>query len=123
MLDDRFLESTEQEAILYAAFADPTRLRILKLLGNAGSCCSLCVNALSQILDVTQPAISQHLRILKSLDLVKSVRHGYFIHYSINPQMIDKCQQLINSLSELAKENPEIYENENCKRSQTNASS
>ena len=109
MVDDRFLESTEQEATLYAAFADPTRLRILKLLGKTNGCGSLCVNALANILGVTQPAISQHLRILKSLDLVKSVRHGYFIHYSINPNMFDKCQELIISLSEITKKTIESH--------------
>lgn len=63
------------------AIDDPTRLRIIKLL-NKGN--PLCVNHIAQKLNLTQSAISQHLRILKQLNLVFGNKMGNHIHYQIN---------------------------------------
>jgi DNA-binding transcriptional ArsR family regulator len=56
---------------------------------------ALCVNALSGLLGVSQPAISQHLRILKAINLVKGDRRGNHIHYCINPDMEKRYQELL----------------------------
>jgi len=61
-----------------------TRLKILRTLRTR----SLCVNALASILNISQSAVSQHLRILKSVGLVNDQRHGYFIHYSVNEKKL-----------------------------------
>lgn len=69
-------------AALFKALGDPTRLRILKLL--AGRSGPLCVGALARNLGVSQPAISQHLRVLKGLHMVEGHRMGVRVHYRIN---------------------------------------
>ena len=61
------------------AIADPTRLSIIDLLNNYKN--PLCVNAIAKKLNITQSAVSQHLRILKQLGLVEGHREGYHIHY------------------------------------------
>jgi DNA-binding transcriptional ArsR family regulator len=88
-------ENTEQEAALFAALADPTRLRLLKLLIRQRSPDALCVNALAYVLGITQSAASQHLRVLKNVGLVKGKRTGYRVHYSVSPEAIRRYRYLI----------------------------
>ena len=76
------MENIEELSKYLKAISDPTRLKIIKLLSDHKH--PICVNSISNKLNVTQSAISQHLRILKQLDLVFSDRAGYHIHYKVN---------------------------------------
>jgi DNA-binding transcriptional ArsR family regulator len=71
-----------------------TRIRILQLLKNH----ALCVGALSARLDVTQGAVSQHLRILRDSDLVVAEKRGYFVHYRLNEKTLSKWKGMIDKL-------------------------
>jgi len=94
------MEKIEEFAEIFQALSDPTRLRLVKLLGDCmpGVCKGgpLCVNALSHRLGVTQSAVSQHLRILKHARLVRGERHGSFMHYSLDPGGVEKCKAGLN---------------------------
>ena len=90
-------EITEKQAALFRVLADPTRLKLVKLLLTGNKPHSLCVNALAYRLGITQSAVSQHLRVLKSLGLVKGERQGYRVHYSVNENEIKNCRTLISS--------------------------
>ena len=84
----------EEQAIIFSAFADPTRLKLVRILCWQRHPDALCVNALAHLLGVTQPAVSQHLRVLKAIGLVKAERRGYHIHYCINPATLERCRKL-----------------------------
>ena len=71
-----------------------TRIRILQLLKNR----ALCVGALSAKLDVTQGAVSQHLRILRDADLVVAEKRGYFVHYRLNEKTLGKWKGMVDKL-------------------------
>jgi len=43
---------------------------------------------------VTQSAVSQHLRVLRAIGLVKGKRRGYHIHYFVNQDMLKRCRKL-----------------------------
>jgi DNA-binding transcriptional ArsR family regulator len=94
--NNQIMEEIEEFADIFKALSDPTRLMLVKLLGDCmPDLCGggpLCVNALSQRLGVTQSAVSQHLRILKHVGLVRGERHGSFMHYFINPRGVEKCK-------------------------------
>ena len=97
------MEQIDKIADVFKALSDPTRLRIVKLLGECGTgVCEggpLCVNALAQRLGVTQSAVSQHLRILKQAGLVQGLRQGNFMHYSLDRDGIKKYRNgLIETL-------------------------
>jgi ArsR family transcriptional regulator len=64
----------------FKVLGDFTRLRICSLLKVR----SLCVCELVELLNVSQPAVSQHLRRLKSTQIVKEERKGQWIYYSLN---------------------------------------
>jgi ArsR family transcriptional regulator len=64
---------------VYAALADPTRLRILSLLGDG----EICVCHIHASLDVPQPTASRHLAYLKKSGLVEARRDGIWMHYKM----------------------------------------
>lgn len=68
----------------YKIFGDQTRLRILDLLLNK----PLCVNEISEKLDVSQSAISHQLKILRLSNLVKAEKNGKKVYYSISDNHI-----------------------------------
>lgn len=71
---------TRDLSSIFKALSDPTRLRILDTLGAQ----TLCVGALAHRLRTTHSAVSQHLRILRDAGLVKGVKRGYWVHYSLD---------------------------------------
>lgn len=72
------------------ALADETRQKIMALC-----CCELVsVSDIVEKLDVTQPTVSHHLKILKNAGLVHSERHGKQILYTLNQEKLAQgcCQ-------------------------------
>ncbi|MBN1691155.1 MAG: winged helix-turn-helix transcriptional regulator [Dehalococcoidia bacterium] len=92
------MSSIEDQANLFGILADPTRLKLLRLLSQQQASRALCVNALASQLGVSQSAISQHLRVLKSADLVKGERRGYRIHYFLNKAALVQAQKQISGV-------------------------
>jgi len=66
---------------VYAALADPTRLRILSLLSED----EICVCHIHASLDVPQPTASRHLAYLRKSGLVETRRDGIWMHYRLAP--------------------------------------
>ena len=66
---------------VYAALADPTRLRILSLLRDG----EICVCHIHAGLDVPQPTASRHLAYLRKAGLVEARRDGVWMHYRLAP--------------------------------------
>jgi len=71
-----------------------TRVRIVRLLKGR----SLCVNALPARLDVTQGAVSQHLRIMRDAGLVIDEKRGYYVHYRLNEKTLAAWREEIDRL-------------------------
>ncbi|MFP4484436.1 MAG: ArsR/SmtB family transcription factor [Spirochaetaceae bacterium] len=65
---------------LFRALADETRTKILYLLAQQ----QLCVCDLAHLLDMTLPAVSHHLRLLKTMRLVRSRRAGKQVFYTLD---------------------------------------
>jgi DNA-binding transcriptional ArsR family regulator len=76
----------------YKALSDETRLKLITLLTRQKRGQALCVGRLAHELESSSANISQHLRILKDLGLVKSRRDGYRIHYFIDQEAFAKYQ-------------------------------
>jgi len=95
--NEEFQENTDEQTAVFSALADPTRLKLVKLLRSQRDPYALCVNALAGLLGVTQSAISQHLRVLKSIGLEKGERRGYHIHYFINRDVLEQYHRLTSA--------------------------
>jgi len=66
-------------ALLFAALADRTRLRLLNLMNGK----EVCVCYFVEILGQSQPKISRHLAYLRRAGIVAARREGKWIHYKI----------------------------------------
>ena len=67
---------------MFKALAEPVRLRLFSAIaGHAGG--EACVCDLAPFVDVSQPTISHHLRILRESGLVSSERRGTWVHYRV----------------------------------------
>jgi ArsR family transcriptional regulator len=87
---------SERLASQMQALASPVRLRILGMLARK----SLCVKVIAADLAVSQPAISQHLRVLRQAGLVAAHRSGYYVHYRLDRQALRDCQACLAKLTE-----------------------
>lgn len=67
-------------AAYFSAVSNETRLRMLYVLWQAGE---LCVCDLADIFEITQPAVSRHLKILREKALVEARRDAQTIYYRI----------------------------------------
>jgi len=95
-------DTIEKQAALFSVLADPTRLKLLKLLTQQKEPDALCVNALAFRLGVTQPAVSQHLKLLKNAGLVQGEKRGYRAHYFVKQEALKKARELISQTLEFS---------------------
>ena len=69
---------------IFRALADPTRRAVFERLVRAEK----TVSELRAVMPVSQPAISQHLAVLRDAGLVTERREGRFSYYRIAPQAL-----------------------------------
>jgi DNA-binding transcriptional ArsR family regulator/flavodoxin len=89
---NRLCEIVPQMASTFKALGDLTRLQIIYLLSTDTSG-TLGVSELAARLKISQPAVSQHLKTLKTEGLVESRREGFYIYYTINRERIVEFQE------------------------------
>jgi len=78
----------------FKTLSDPTRVRILYLLSRK----ELCVHDIAQLLGISQPAASHHLRVLRMLRLVRTRRAGRSTYYA--PWMMSTwCNSLVAAMT------------------------
>src|SRR5512134_2163679 len=77
--------------------ADPTRVRILKMLEGG----ELCVCQIIAVLALTPSTVSKHLSLLKSAGLVNDRKEKKWVHYSLDRASEDPCVAgILEKLSE-----------------------
>ena len=88
----------KNEAQLFKALADETRLKILWLLMNQGE---LCVTEIMGVLDIIQSRASRHLQILSRAGLVAGRRDRFCVYYRISAASETKEGKLLEVLREM----------------------
>ncbi len=90
-------EAIDEKALAtLVAAAEPTRLTILFLLGQKGR---MCVGDIARRFKASRPAISHHLKVLKSCSLVQAEREGQEIFYSVHMnRLVDTLRTMADSL-------------------------
>ncbi len=81
---------------IFKAFSNEVRLQVLEFLLEG----EMCVSGIVSKLNVTQPTVTQHLRILQELGVVKSKKLGYWMHYSIDKDGIQKVKNELKKFIE-----------------------
>ncbi len=84
-----------EQAELFKVLGVESRIRIIELLKQNGP---LTVTEISDNLNLTPSAISQHLKTLKYAGLVRSERKGYWIPYEIDAAALERCRSLLSEV-------------------------
>lgn len=95
-LDSRKLSDRDAETIagLFKAIADPTRVRLVNLLANAGE--PRCVCELVDELDLAQATISHHLKVLLGAGLLRREERGKWSFFSLEPEACRRLGTLVD---------------------------
>ncbi len=83
-------------ANVFAALADPVRLRLFDLVRRAGET-GVCSCDLVEPLERSQPTISHHLKVLREAGLVESRREGTWLWYSVVSDALDDANAFVQS--------------------------
>ena len=84
----------EQSIEVLKAIAENTRFSIVQLLLQH----DFCVSAIASRLDLSEAAISQHIKILKDAGLLYGEKRGYFMHYYVDKTKLEKLITQLDSL-------------------------
>jgi ArsR family transcriptional regulator len=88
------------------ALSDPNRVKIIKMLGEK----ELCVCETTAILNLAQPTVSKHLKILEDAGFVTSWKEGSWVNYKIAPQSESNeyAQTLLSHLNDWLNDDRQI---------------
>lgn len=86
---------TDKVDLMFRAFSDRTRLRLLNMLRTGET----CVCDLIEVLEVPQPKVSRHLAYLRRAGLVTARREGLWMRYQLAPASTDFHRSLLGCLS------------------------
>jgi ArsR family transcriptional regulator len=92
--DTEPLDPGEAEALAarFKALADPTRVAIVNRLAAADE---VCVCDFVAALDLAQPTVSHHLKVLRDAGLVESSRRGTWAFYRLVPEAVTELRQTL----------------------------
>ena len=92
--DTPALAPAEREALAarFRALADPARVAIVNRLAAADE---VCVCDLNASLDLAQPTVSHHLRVLREAGLVESSRRGTWAFYRLVPDAVAQLREAL----------------------------
>ena len=79
-------EAAERLASSLRVVADPARLRLLSLIGAAGE---VCVCDLTDVLGLSQPTVSHHLKVLTDAGLLEREQRGRWAYFRVCPEPIE----------------------------------
>ncbi|MEX2588547.1 MAG: metalloregulator ArsR/SmtB family transcription factor [Actinomycetota bacterium] len=81
--------------VVLKALAEPNRWRIVELL----SCEELCVCHLAEDLDLAQPLLSHHLKVLRDAGLVESDKHRQWTYYRLRRNVLKSLGDRLGSIT------------------------
>ncbi len=91
----------KKTAVIFKAFCDENRIKILQLLRGGEQCACM----LLQEMNITQPTLSHHMKILCDSGIVKCRKEGKWMHYSLSEAGIECAQKYLASLKNNREDN------------------
>ncbi len=99
----------DRDAEIFQCFADPTRLRLLNILRQAGE---VCVCELVDALRLPQYHVSRHLHVLAQAGLLEDRRCGKWIYYHVARNLKPYQRAVLHALDELREERDDFQQDE-----------
>ncbi|MBF6499437.1 helix-turn-helix transcriptional regulator [Nocardia cyriacigeorgica] len=87
-------DAAAELASVFKALSDPVRLRLLSSIASRSGM-EACVCDLSEGIDLTQPTISHHLKVLRSAGLLTSERRASWVYYRVVPQALARVSDAL----------------------------
>ncbi len=88
-------------AELFKTLGDVSRLRIIKILASHEDH-TFCVSQIAERLGISQPAVSQHMGVLKKMGLLNSEQVGIKTFYSLNGKAFRESFELVEQMFQMA---------------------
>lgn len=85
----------KRTAIIFKALCDENRVKILKLLCSGEKCACKILDELN----VTQPTLSHHMKILCDSEIVVGRKEGKWMYYSISESGANQAKEILNGLT------------------------
>lgn len=79
---------------IFKAMGDETRIKILILLSKK----NICAKGIARHLEISEAAVSQHIKILKEVNLVTGYKRGYHVVYDLNKSVLEGSMDFIKIL-------------------------
>lgn len=80
-------------AAMLKVLADPTRLRLLHFIAQAGG--DVCACDPVDTLGVSQPTVSHHLKVLSEAGLLDREKRGRWVHYTLRPDVLGQISDAL----------------------------
>jgi ArsR family transcriptional regulator len=90
-------DEAQRKALVFKALADPNRLRLLSIV-KAEESGESCVCDLTEPLDLGQPTVSHHLKILVEAGILHREKRGTWAYYSLVPGALDDIAGILSAL-------------------------
>ncbi len=87
-------ENAESLAVVLKVLADPARLRLLSLIQSQPSG-EACVCHLTEPLELTQPTVSHHLKVLLNAGLVEREQRGSWAYFRVRPDRLRELRDIL----------------------------
>lgn len=91
----------KKTAVVFKAFCDENRIRILQLLQGGEKCACMLLEAMN----ITQPTLSHHMKILCDSGIVVGRKEGKWMHYSISAEGVEYAERCLNTLTAVTVDN------------------
>lgn len=88
------VQAAAELAGMFKALSDPVRLRLLSVVASHANS-EACVCDLSTGIDLTQPTISHHLKVLREAGLLTSERRASWVYYRVEPAVLQRLSQVL----------------------------
>lgn len=82
-------------ALMFKAFCDENRIRILKLLCSGEKCACKLLEEMS----ISQPTLSHHMKILCDAGIVVGRKEGKWMHYRISPEGVQTAREYLSGFT------------------------
>lgn len=92
------------------ALSDDTRYSLVNLLLKH----DFCVGALATRLNISESAVSQHLKILRDAGIVRGDKRGYYTHYYVDREMLQQAADKMIKLSMIVPFNNKCHQDKDC---------
>lgn len=100
--------NAKKTAVIFKAFCDENRIKILQLLSDGEKCACKLLAAMN----ITQPTLSHHMKILLDSGIVEGRKEGKWMHYSISAEGVEYARMCFDVLTVANETN----ENQSCSK-------